>query len=80
MTTATEKAAYRRRIENIVSWLLGPADGFGECDQCHDNRALWDDLQAVERGDDGGWQYCRDCWEKRLASARRRMAELNAAT
>ena len=78
MTTANQVSAARRRVEDVTSWLLGPADGFGECDQCHDNRALWEDLRAIERGDEGGWQYCRDCWNKRLATARKILAELRA--
>lgn len=76
MTTAAQLSAARRRVEDVTSWLLGPADGFGECDQCHDNRALWEDLRAIERGDEGGWQYCRNCWNKRLETSRKILADL----
>lgn len=77
MTTATELGAVKRRITCIDQWLHGPADTFGECDQCHNATIpLWEDLQAAEDGDEGGWSYCRKCWEGRLQRHRNRLADM----
>ena len=66
MTIADKSLAEkRRRLERVEGWLYGPADSFGECDQCHDDVvALWDDVDTEGCGD---FQYCRRCWDARVA-------------
>ena len=62
----------RQRLVKIDQWLHGPADSFGECDECHGATiALWEDLDSSEP--DCGWSYCRECWRHRADSLRERL-------
>jgi hypothetical protein len=70
-----ERRAYaRQRLVKIAQWLHGPADQFGECDECHNATvALWEDIDADGAGDGASWCYCRECWGSRAASLRERL-------
>lgn len=64
-------ANHRQRLVRIDSWLHGPADLFGECDKCHDNGALWVDLDTNCEGE---FEYCRSCWKRRMENIRAAIA------
>lgn len=54
----------RLRRDNIRQWIDGPADYFGECDDCHHEVvALWNDVDTEGCGD---FALCRSCWKRRL--------------
>lgn len=72
---SARRAEARRRLATIDGWLRGPADEFGECDECHNATvALWEDIDARGADDGAQWCYCRECWAHRAASLRERLA------
>ena len=40
---------------------LYPSDGYGECDGCHYERALWQDFS-----EEGEFMFCAECWQRMI--------------